>query len=84
MKKVIIYCWATGQIEYGNKLPNGALPIISVATKKEADHLIVRHCVLSRTNNKDYFSPEIGNQGEEGIEIFEKKMKATYAEDVKG
>jgi len=61
--KITAYAWASGLIEFGNKLPDGALPIIS------GDELRIRELIdvwarHSRTNEQLLVPgvPEANNQ----------------------
>lgn len=37
MKKITAYVWASGLIEFGDKVPDGALPVISGEEKAVKD-----------------------------------------------
>lgn len=42
MKSIITaYCWASGLIEFGNTLPEGALPIVIGSEKRVRDEVAV-------------------------------------------
>jgi hypothetical protein len=47
---MIAYCYASGLIEFGNKLPNGALPIAKGPAKKLLDFIepVARHGYSTR------------------------------------
>ena len=77
---MLIYCWASGVIEYGKKLPDGAISVLKVKDKEEAEDLIVACCSLSRENNENYLSEFIINQGADGIAELEKFMKKIHAD----
>jgi len=69
-----VYCWANGIVEYGDSIPENALPLINVTDEEEARELIVTCCSLSRENNEDYLGDEIIEHGSDGIEMMERKM----------
>ncbi|EKM3464766.1 host nuclease inhibitor protein [Escherichia coli] len=45
MKKITAYVWASGLIEFGDKVPDGALPVISGEEKavKDVIEVLARH-----------------------------------------
>ncbi|MFB5082503.1 host nuclease inhibitor protein [Raoultella sp. C349492] len=68
--KVIAYAWASGLIQFGTKVPNGALPIIS-GQEDDVKNIIMVIARHSRTNNDLLVPgvPEAPNQ-HEGMNAF--------------
>ncbi|EAN7516472.1 host nuclease inhibitor protein [Salmonella enterica] len=70
MKSTITaYCWASGLIEFGNTLPEGALPIVTGSKKnvRDAVEVLARHAY-----NGDLLVPgipEAANQNEARVAL---------------
>ncbi|EBG0124404.1 host nuclease inhibitor protein [Salmonella enterica subsp. enterica] len=77
---ITAYCWASGLIEFGNTLPEGALPIIVGEEKQVRDvvGVLARHAY-----NGDLLVPgipEAANQNEarEALERFSCKVQERF------
>ncbi|ELU6656796.1 host nuclease inhibitor protein [Salmonella enterica] len=69
---ITAYCWASGLIEFGNTLPEGALPIVTGSEKqvREVVEVLARHAY-----NGDLLVPGIPeaadqNEAREALERF--------------
>lgn len=84
---LIAYAWASGLIEFGEKYPEGALPILTGSDKevKEVIEMLARH---SRTNDQLLVPgvPEAEDQRSalDALIYFSDIAKRDYAKLVKG
>ncbi|ELW7372145.1 TPA: host nuclease inhibitor protein [Yersinia enterocolitica] len=84
---LIAYAWASGLIQFGKKLPKGALPIITGQENevRETIDILARH---SRTNNSLLVPgiPEAANQHSamDALIYFSHRAKESYSDLIKG
>lgn len=67
-KPWLIEVYRSGEVVFRHRTtprPDGVLPVFSVDTKKEAEHIQVGMCVLSRVDNETYrLNPRFRNDKE--------------------
>ena len=77
--KMIAYCWRNGKIEFGNQLPEGALPIARDFSKRLRDAVEV--LAVPGYDGETLIVPGLptastGNEALQKLETFRERVKA--------